>query len=356
MAYLLKNNDFKLVLLNGVKDNKIEQKLYDKLRITKEKIDDNKDIWEKNKKHISNYEFIYTSSNNINNISAFYPISRSYFKIIEIIYDFEIINIIRNDNIVCLCEAPGGFIQCILEISKKYNCDINRINTITLLSESNYIPYWNSSIINNNLVNIHVGYDKTGNIFELKNVLHFIKNNPKSILITADGGFDYSVDYNNQEELSYPLIYSEIMIALSLQKKDGVFICKIFDIFNLGTFQLIYILLLSYRDIYLHKPKMSRISNSEKYIICKGFKGYNKNIMNILIHNFKKKTLNIQVPDEYILLIQKYNQDFVNNQIENIDRVFKNDKKNDFKKKIEKSQEWCKKYNIPINNNSKYLL
>ena len=37
---------------------------------SKEKIDDNKDIWEKNKKNVNIYEFIYTSSNNINNIEG----------------------------------------------------------------------------------------------------------------------------------------------------------------------------------------------------------------------------------------------------------------------------------------------
>ena len=48
-------------------------------------------------------------------------------------------------------------------------------------------------------------------------------------LITADGGFDYSNDYNNQEKDSIRLIYSEIFLAMNLQAKHGCFICKIFD-------------------------------------------------------------------------------------------------------------------------------
>ena len=42
--------------------------------------------------------------------------------------------------------------------------------------------------------------------------------------ITADGGFDYSVDFNKQEEISVNLIFCEILYALILQKQDGCFI------------------------------------------------------------------------------------------------------------------------------------
>ena len=224
------------------------------------------------------YEYIYTSSNNINNISSFYPISRSYFKLREILYNFDIREYINGNNLICLCEAPGGFIQCFKEISKENDYKINSINVITLLSKSNHIPYWSNHIISDKSINIHCGEDGTGDIFILRNILKFIKDNKKSksMIITGDGGFDYSIDYNKQEELSYPLIYSEIMIAISLQEIGGIFICKIFDVFNLGTLQLIYLLYLSYNEVFFYKPKMSRLSNSEKYIICKDFKGYNK--------------------------------------------------------------------------------
>ena len=48
--------------------------------------------------------------------------------------------------------------------------------------------------------------------------INSLRNNYCEI-ITADGGFDYSIDYNSQEDMSYKLLYCEIFIALNIQKK-----------------------------------------------------------------------------------------------------------------------------------------
>ena len=54
--------------------------------------------------------------------------------------------------------------------------------------------------------------ERKGNIYQLKNVnqfIDFVNNKGKCNIITADGGFDYSKNYNLQEKSSYQLIYSE---------------------------------------------------------------------------------------------------------------------------------------------------
>ena len=40
---------------------------------------------------------------------------------------------------------------------------------------------------------------------------------------------------------------------------------------------------------------MSRYSNSEKYIVCKGFKGYNKEVINKMIHNFDDNKIDMKI-------------------------------------------------------------
>ena len=76
----------------------------------------------------------------------------------------------------------------------------------------------------------------------------------------TDAEYDQAVvdkandDYNQQELNSLCLIYSEIFMALNLQKKGGTFICKLFDLFLKETIQLLYILFLSYEEIILNKP------------------------------------------------------------------------------------------------------
>ena len=46
--------------------------------------------------------------------------------------------------------------------------------------------------------------------------------------ITADGGFDFSVDFNKQEDMSLKLIITQIFYALIMQKKGGNFIIRKF--------------------------------------------------------------------------------------------------------------------------------
>ena len=59
-------------------------------------------LWDKFKKFSNEYEFVYTSSsmNDYKNISNIYPISRSYFKLWEIIYDFK--DNRNNNRFMCL--------------------------------------------------------------------------------------------------------------------------------------------------------------------------------------------------------------------------------------------------------------
>jgi 23S rRNA U2552 (ribose-2'-O)-methylase RlmE/FtsJ len=91
-----------------------------------------------------------------------------------------------------------------------------------------------------------------------------------SNLITADGGFDWKKE-NLQEQEAYRLIFAEIVSALKLQKDGGNFVIKIFESFTKVTIKMIELLRVFYKKVYLVKPYTSRISNSEKYVICKDF-------------------------------------------------------------------------------------
>ena len=51
--------------------------------------------------------------------------------------------------------------------------------------------------------------------------------------MTADGGFDYSSDFNGQEINSCQIILSECYIALNILKKHGTFVCKVLGVTKL---------------------------------------------------------------------------------------------------------------------------
>ena len=145
-------------------------------------------------------------------------------------------HIINNEKIICcICEGPGGFIQCL-----NNNYDITKVYGITLIKKyDKSIPYWNNKILINKKNHICFGEDNTGNIYNLRNCDFFINgmNDDKMNLDTCDGGFDYSNDYNNQERSSYHLILCEIYINLNIQKLGGHIIIKVFDLFNYKTIQ-----------------------------------------------------------------------------------------------------------------------
>jgi cap1 methyltransferase len=344
---LFYDGDLFLKVFNNTENTCIDENLLNDLFKNKCKIDNvelNK--WEKYKKLHNNFEYIYTSSNKSKNISDIVPISRSYFKLHEILKDFNINSL---EYCSCIAEGPGGFINCLLNTNK-----IKQIYGITLLSNDRKIPFWSSKLFNNQKVYLNK-HKNTGDIYNKKTSDDFINKVKKCDLVTSDGGFDYSTDYNKQELSSYKLIYSEIYIALNIQKDNGSFVLKVFDIFYHKTIQLIYLLYLSYEEVYVYKPTVSRISNSEKYIVCKGFKGFNKEIIEILKKYYNNvDNLYLELPRNFIDIIKKYNNIFVDNQINYINEILKFNCKNvneRIKNQIKNSKEWCEKYGIPINKN-----
>jgi hypothetical protein len=107
-------------------------------------------------------------------------------------------------------------------------------------------------------------------------------------LATADGGFDVKV-FVAQEILSSRLILCEIYMALKTQKVGGMFVIKFFDMFSHNS-NVYYLLLCSfYNYVKITKPKVSRNCNSERYLVCYGFKGQNHLVPQIyeILKNFQ---------------------------------------------------------------------
>ena len=360
---------------------------YDELVEIKNKI--NCSDWDKNKRFCNDYELIHISNKKISNGIALYePLSRSYFKMVEMIFDFDLLNseyLLKNNIILPefksahIAEGPGGFLESTYNLShnlarfKKYSH-----HAITLLSNDFDIPGWRrarSFINSDNDIKISYGEDGTGNIYDIKNIKNFV--NTVGIgscnLITADGGFDFSKDFNKQEHMSYKLILCEIIIALYLQKNGGHFVCKIFDSFSIPTVKLIYFLSCFYKEVYINKPVTSRPANSEKYIVAKDFIGieidYLNNLLDLLnIWNklnlpFIHDIFTGDIPEYFIVQIEKYNIDNSDDQIISINNAIKFIENkvsltvldNVISNQVNKAMEWCDKYNEKININSSFI-
>ena len=205
-------------------------------------------------------------------------ISRAYFKLYEIIY-FE--PIILNEKLTCffICEAPGGFIECITDIRRRKNLKTEYIS----VSKLDHLIKYDNYLEENNLF---YG-DISENINEKVNKI--LSRFPNGVdLVTADGGFDVKI-FEAQEIISSKLLLCEIYLALKTQKIGGMFIIKFFDMFSHNT-NIYYIILCTfYNYVKIIKPQTSRNCNSERYLVCYGYKGNNFLLNDIytIINNFK---------------------------------------------------------------------
>jgi len=100
------------------------------------------------------------------------------------------------------------------------------------------------------------------------------------------------------------------------------------------------------------------LSNSEKYIVCDGFLGSNREIIENMRKNYETGGLCIYVPDSFIKEILGYNDKFTNLQIKTIREIISKSNEdcdiNPSKEQLENANQWCINYGLPINTNCIY--
>jgi 23S rRNA U2552 (ribose-2'-O)-methylase RlmE/FtsJ len=365
--------------------NLLFKKYYDIISFEKKKIDDlsNVEDWDKMKKIGNPYELIYTTYNKKkknDSISLYSPISRSYFKLWEIFYNFDIFEQFnKNEKYIYahLAEGPGGFMEATYNYRSKILSTQNLGDIfygITLKPTNDYVPDWNKiKKVFNNSPNINIEYGNLYNIDDVNNYLKIFKKK-KAHFATADGGFDYSTDFNRQEVNSCKIIYSETVIALNVLRKGGSFVCKVFDLFSYSMVQIMYLLYSVFEKVIIYKPETSRPANSEKYIVCINFhdnisqENKNKLIENIKvwddITNEENTAMfeNIKIDADFLHKLSEHNLKYIEYQMHYLKNTIKLSEtkmeKNEYNKLINNQVScainWCKKYGVKINENSIY--
>lgn len=129
---------------------------------------------------------------------------------------------------------------------------------------------------------------KKGNIISFSNYVHERTANHGVHFMMADGvrivwattrmteyssnsglflfrqGFSVEGQENIQEILSKRLYLCQFLVALSIVRTNGHFVCKLFDIFTPFSVDLVYIMYRCFKKISIHKPNTSRPANSER--------------------------------------------------------------------------------------------
>ena len=219
-------------------------------------------------RYLNDFEFIQFVSDTRNT-------SRAYYKITELLAHTDIL-LKKDIKVLSLAEAPGHFVSAIKNIIQKTNSNWDNCDIFTLLSHEEFTSQNNFfTTFKTNIYKPNESFD--GNLTNTDNIDLYTQEhlNDKADLITADGGLDKSedIDYKLEELHHIPLFLAEIITAILNQKIHGTFIIKMFNIIDINSFNLLYILTSFYETVSILKPYTSRPHNSEKYVFCKNFKG-----------------------------------------------------------------------------------
>jgi 23S rRNA U2552 (ribose-2'-O)-methylase RlmE/FtsJ len=335
--------------------------------------------WEYYKKIVNPYELVYTQrkyNEFPDSLCLLKPLSRSYFKMIEMLEIINFFGTFRSENVrsAHVCEGPGGFIEALFEESLKNKKRMQTSIAMTLKSKQTNVPGWKRAsnfLQRNRNIRILYGEDDTGDIMKPENQQYFIDYcvNPvyggKMNIFTADGGFDFSCNYLKQEKMIFPLLMASTKIGFEVLKKGGVFILKIFDFYEKATVDLLYFLSCHFNEWILYKPAMSRPCNPEQYFIGKGFTGCSNEISDVMrlwcsmLENNQpiESLFNVELPQEFNMTVNELRTHSFNRQTEYLEKVFfmieKNDNEliNNYLKKNEKtSLDWCLRFKAPISS------
>lgn len=142
--------------------------------------------------------------------------------------------------------------------------------------------------------------------------------------IVSNSTVDYQVDPHNKEQL-YMYTFVKQFIRIFKELEDGgTCIVRLYDMVTRPTCQFLYFLT-SMFNVHIYKPRVSKITNSERYVVCTDFKP-NEELIRRITDWFTRwkeeeycKTFDIDVPEDVEKLIKQYNHKLITLQVIYID-------------------------------------
>jgi cap2 methyltransferase len=274
-----------------------EESVHNEIEALKESIQpyDRTELWDIAKRITNPYELISTYSSRLilpKSSCCIHPLSRSFFKMVELLTQLQFFDRHKDPKLRSLhiCEGPGGFIEAFHYMADSKKHRVASSHAMSLKSTNQMIPGWRRAtqfLQSHPMVHLIYGPTKTGNIYEPCNQDECVSavGPGGAHLVTSDGGFDFSEDFQNQEKTILRLLVSSALILLGSVAKDGDIILKVFDCNSAVTRDVLYLLASCFTSWTLYKPATSRPCNSEWYFLGKSaiYKDLRKPILDVLI-------------------------------------------------------------------------
>lgn len=204
------------------------------------------------------------------------------------------------DNLVFvdICGAPGGFSEYILWRCQLAGLPVCRGFGMSLKGPNEYgqgIDWKIQDLFHDDKsmrgqYQICHGDDGTGDILQWENVeslqqtiyssastqeasMSIDEDRGRVHLVLADGGFDAQRDSDNQEEVAQKLVVCEAAAALTLLRRGGILVIKLFGFQTAVVRTVMRHFFFVFENIVAVKPISSRPASAERYVVCSGFKG-----------------------------------------------------------------------------------
>ena len=325
--------------------------------------------WDDAKKITNPYEYIFLSLQRRmhRSIAANQPLSRSYFKMLEL---WDLLGLDARVT-AHSAEGPGGFLEAIQD-RKGHKVPMV---AMTLKSTERTVPGWRKSqtfMTNHPMVHITYGWDGTGNLYSLLNQQSFESTcrahlGPEGAdLYTADGGFDFSADFNGQENTVQRLLVAEVLAGVRTLKPGPTttMIVKLFDTKQQSTLEIMWLMSLCFERTGLVKPNTSRPANSERYWIGQGFRPPPAWLLDLLMFLTRTDAPNgwnqlFEVPPyepSWLAGIQAFQEELERHQFDKIQltlNLIRNPVKSTIAallhENISNSRRWCEVHRVPMN-------
>lgn len=187
-------------------------------------------------------------------------INRAYHKMHEISMSCVLPHVTSS---VHLCEAPGGFVQCVFDHLRHPSKDWS----------------WRAVTLENGIRVDETRLPGACGRFLFADVLSDEKRVVDELmvtfadrggvdLVTADGAVEMNHDRIEEEHL--PLAQAQTRIALQCLRPGGIYVLKVFECLHPLTRDFISQLTRHFELVSLIKPVSSRSTNSERYLVCRG--------------------------------------------------------------------------------------
>ena len=252
----------------------------------KDSINGSQAEWEECKLIANPYERVYATAPCVGTEPCRQPCSRAFFKLWEIMHTVRPVSLFLPTapiRAAYLAEAPGGFVEAVVTMRRALCCDGgggsaaqqgDQHHAISLANSggSHNVPVWKlpASWRRDNNVQIAGG---TGDMLDRRNVDALVRQaggENRCDIVTADGGFDFSGDFNNQELNMLPMIRAETAAALRLVAPGGTAVIKIFDAYLPETRAALRLFRSCFVNSAILKPMTSRPANAERYLVASG--------------------------------------------------------------------------------------